>query len=500
MKTEFWKYPVKLRSMDFGLFAIQHHLVERAFETKETLEFYYNAGSLRPGVNISEVIDEMKKLDGHLMKHQQLTRHANEDWLFTWWDSGVEIEYYTKNRGITVTIRSLNLDLVLTLRKYFEGVVTRTTTKGRVYVVAAGRNGPQLQEMGVAGEEFIPSNYRPETSKEYKHVVEDLNKANPCGRIILLDGPPGTGKTHMVRALLNEVPKATFVLVPSNFISSLGSPEFLAVLMREQKKDAPLILILEDADEALVNRKEGNSSAISSLLNFSDGIFGTLLDMRLICTTNVEIDNLDPAVVRDGRLCTRVEIGLLDTDMANVVYERLTGKKGELKDKFYKLGTVYKIAKGNGNLVEKSHGSKKKSMGFAMGAQAVEGASIVDEVIAQIGDEQTDTYERVGDKDVKVENDDIDDRGTPITAVVKGELVEVGFITPSGNVVLDSYDGDSMVTFESDDEPTSDDELIDEDPDEEAQLLPDFIKDSDDGHDDLEDVEQTPRDTSDDDD
>src|SRR6185312_16733704 len=162
---------------------------------------------------------------------------------------------------------------------------------------------------------------------------DDLNKSDPCGRIVLLDGPPGTGKTHMVRALLNEVPRATFILIPSNYIAQLGDPQFLSVLMREQRKDCPLILILEDADEALVNRKEGNTSAISALLNFSDGIFGTLLDMRLICTTNVEIDNLDPAVTRDGRLCTRMEIGLLDTEMANSIYERLTGKKGELKEK-----------------------------------------------------------------------------------------------------------------------------------------------------------------------
>src|SRR6185436_6545657 len=175
MKKQFWKYPTKSRSMEFGVWWIQHHLAERAFQTKETLEFYYNAGTLKPGLAISEVLDEIKKLGGSLIKHQILTRHTNEDWMFSWDDTGLEIEYYTKNKGVTASLRSLNKTLTLDLKKYLDSIMIKTVTKGRVYVVVSGRNGPQLQEMGVAGEDFIPSNYRPEVKDQYKHVVEDLN-------------------------------------------------------------------------------------------------------------------------------------------------------------------------------------------------------------------------------------------------------------------------------------------------------------------------------------
>jgi len=467
VKKPFWKYTTKYRTTDFGLHWVETQLLERAFESKETLVRYYNAGSLKPGVQIEELLAELTKLGGHIARQQVPNRHQNSESIVIWDGAGVQVEYWTKNRGITVGAVSVDDKLMNSLRAYIDPLIVRTQTKGRIYVVTSSGQGPRLSEMGVAGENFIPSNYRPEAVQQYKHVVDDLNKSDPCGRIVLLDGPPGTGKTHMVRALLNEVPRATFILIPSNYIAQLGDPQFLSVLMREQRKDCPLILILEDADEALVNRKEGNTSAISALLNFSDGIFGTLLDMRLICTTNVEIDNLDPAVTRDGRLCTRMEIGLLDTEMANSIYERLTGKKGELKEKLYKLGTVYKIAKGNGAMVEVVKETKK--VGFALGPSRPDPVEAIENLIdalknpASSSDDILKAAEAIEDIDDATPRDGefAENAGETITAEVNGELREVGFIDEEGNLHIN----DDAFPDDEDDDAEDDD----------ANVMPDYV-------------------------
>ena len=58
-----------------------------------------------------------------------------------------------------------------------------------------------------------------------------------------------------------------------------------------------------------------------------DGIMGAMLDARIVATTNAQTEDLDPAIVRPGRLCRRIDIGELCYEQACEVYERLVGSK-----------------------------------------------------------------------------------------------------------------------------------------------------------------------------
>jgi hypothetical protein len=66
-------------------------------------------------------------------------------------------------------------------------------------------------------------------------------------------------------------------------------------------------------------------SKISSLLNLSDGLVGATFDIRILATTNARQVEIDPAILRPGRLCRRIEVLPLEPDHATAVLGGLPG-------------------------------------------------------------------------------------------------------------------------------------------------------------------------------
>ena len=368
MKKAFWKYGLLGRGHDFGMTWAEVALGEKALKEKKTYNTYHRTGTLRNGKTIHEVIKDLKESRPNCWvachAHARF-KGGSENWLIVDEDLAIDLDYTHKNRTTALHVVSLNVITMEVVRTLALRDIVKKVTKGNIYILAQANSGPYLHEMGVAGEAFEAGNYRSEVTQEYRHVIDDLNNDKPCGRVVILDGPAGTGKTHLVQAIMNEVPKGTFVLVPSNMLSSLSSPNFIRALIDEHREGHPIILIIEDADECLVNRKEATLSEISALLNSSEGIMGSVLNLRIIATTNIPFEELDSAVIRDGRLCKRIEVGLLGATQAERIYQRLTGKKLEKplnpKD-FYTLAQVYRMAKGTGSSTGPI--KPKKAMGF----------------------------------------------------------------------------------------------------------------------------------------
>jgi ATP-dependent 26S proteasome regulatory subunit len=184
-----------------------------------------------------------------------------------------------------------------------------------------------------------------------------LQSEVPSGRITVMRGAPGTGKTYLIRSILLEVTDALFVLVNPDMIVNLTGPELLPLLMSYRGGlKGPIILVLEDADRCLVKRASDNMNSIQSLLNMGDGILGSMLDLRIIATTNAKKLELEEAITRKGRISKDMEVGPLDAATAQGVYNRLLpGKKLpkalEIQPnvKFeMSLGNVYHMARENG--------------------------------------------------------------------------------------------------------------------------------------------------------
>jgi len=140
-----------------------------------------------------------------------------------------------------------------------------------------------------------------------------------------------------------------FVLIPPDMLTSLAGPELLPLLMNNKmayNTAGPLILVLEDADRCLVKRDGDNMNSIQSLLNLSDGILGSLLDLRIIATTNASKLEIEEAILRPGRLSQRIEVDALNKDEANNLFNKLipANKSFKFKDKAT-LATVYSLAR-----------------------------------------------------------------------------------------------------------------------------------------------------------
>lgn len=165
------------------------------------------------------------------------------------------------------------------------------------------------------------------------------------GRFLLGDFTV-THNTHLIMALINEIRnKADVLLMPSSMVSSIVDPTLVNTLLNFRDKNKPMVLVIEDADEAIRKRKGAGDSALSALLNLSDGLFGQILDTRIICTTNIDQNDVDPAIYRPGRLSSYVYVGPLDKEQSQRVYERLGGKE-VLTEKEYTLAQIYAMASG----------------------------------------------------------------------------------------------------------------------------------------------------------
>jgi hypothetical protein len=134
----------------------------------------------------------------------------------------------------------------------------------------------------------------------------------------------------MIRALTTDT-AAMYVLVSPSMIGQLSGPNLLPALLQARELDdngdiMPIVLILEDADEVLVKREAGGSRiGLSELLNLGDGLLGELADIRIVATTNAKIDEMDPAIVRPGRLCRRIHAHTLSYEEATKMYQELLG-------------------------------------------------------------------------------------------------------------------------------------------------------------------------------
>ncbi|RAK62256.1 AAA family ATPase [Hymenobacter edaphi] len=169
----------------------------------------------------------------------------------------------------------------------------------RIHVLRLAFNDLEFTPLDINIPELdLSTHYNDDLLPAHDTIVRRLQQPQDKG-IVILHGPPGTGKTSYIRHLCGQTDKPK-LFIPPNLAARIADPEFINLLHDNTNS----ILIIEDAEALLTKRDAagGGPSAVSNLLNLSDGLLADCFHIQIVCTFNTDLSRIDSALLRKGRL------------------------------------------------------------------------------------------------------------------------------------------------------------------------------------------------------
>ena len=174
---------------------------------------------------------------------------------------------------------------------------------------------------------------------EFSEIIMNPEKYKEIGtkipKGILMEGPPGTGKTMLAKAVADNYDSKFYLISGSEFIQPIigtGSRK-VKDLFETARANTPAIIFIDEIDAVGKSRNSGKSlgnderdNILNSLLVEMDGFEDN--EKLLIMGATNRADSLDSALLRPGRFDRVVNFGLPDLkereEILSVYYDKYT--------------------------------------------------------------------------------------------------------------------------------------------------------------------------------
>ena len=291
---------------------------------------YLEAGKIQSAI----VIDN--EFHGHLVAEEftppgRRQQHAFQDFVVNlgvvdaetqsreeWLKHGVDFRFQKPSNWLNIFFNFLPwllfIGLWVFILRQMQGGPKGAFSFGKSKAKLVSEDKTQITFKDVAGAE--------EAKQELQEIIEFLKDPRKFQRLggripkgVLLVGPPGTGKTHMARAVAGEADVPFFLMSGSDFVEMFVGVGASRVrdLFEQGKNHAPCIIFIDEIDAVGRHRGAGiggghdeREQTLNQLLVEMDG-FESKEGLILIAATN-RPDVLDPALLRPGRFDRQVVV------------------------------------------------------------------------------------------------------------------------------------------------------------------------------------------------